>query len=189
MNPDGTADRNLRSFYGPQDSGRVIDERGTTLGSNTPDYTAPLKFTSGVRSINARFGTVLGGTENALDCNNHAEVKVSAELWDIEACKYGFTVKGGASAEIEGVVRGHGRECDVDLGNGSDQSHDWSSAVLNLRHEWPGDKIRVRVLAANRPKLVLGSGPYRFIFPWPWLPMRWLWVKAFLQLRRMGWFR
>jgi hypothetical protein len=193
MNPDGTLDVNLRSFLGPQDNGRTISEPGTTCGyvpdpsvPAKPAYTAPLKFTSQVNGIVAQFGTVIGGSENAADCNNAAyNLSLRAEVWDISRTKYGFTNKGGCQGNhFGGVVRGHGSEVDFDQDDWSDQSHvPVAGTELNF-HSEDGSPLLVRYIY-NKPTLLPGSGPYKFAFPWPWLPFRVAIGKIFNQLRRM----
>lgn len=193
MNPDGTQDVNLRSFLGPQDNGRTISEAGTTCGyipvlsdPTRPAYTAPLKFTSQVTGVQAQFGTVLGGSENAADCNNGASnLSLRAEVWDITRTKYGFTNKGGGeNNHFGGVVRGHGSEVDFDQDDWSDQSHVACAGTELNFHPEDGKPIRVRYIY-NKPTLLDGSGPYTFVFPWPWLPFRVAIGKIFNQLRRM----
>ena len=191
MNPNGTTDVNLRSFYGAVDDGTLLEERGSTSGGPDGGYTCPLKFTSRVTGIRAQFGTVLGGSENAVDCNNGAsDLHLDAEVWDISRTKYGMTNKGGCRGNhFSGIVRGHGKETDFDQDNWSDQSHGpCTETVLALISE-DGSPLLVRYIY-EKPTLVNGTGPYRFIFPWPWLPLPRSWIgKIFNQMRRVGLFR
>lgn len=185
MNPDGTQDVNLRSWLGPDDNGKQIDERGIVCGGNP--CTSPLKFTRQVHDVIAKFGTVLCGTENAADVNDRSLVTLSAEKWNIIGSKYGFTVKGGSYADLSGEVVGHGRECDADFGNYSDQfpsGRSWGRLSL-----WraDGSPIRVRCICADAPELVPGSGPYVFLFPKPGTWYHGICAWFFLLIRRNKW--
>jgi hypothetical protein len=186
-NIDGSIDDNLRSFYGPQDDYRVIEEGDVDQGNPGKNYDTPLKFTSKVRGVLAHFGVVYAGKKNgAVDCNNEAsDLDLTARLWDIDGSKYGFTNKGGCSRnKFRGEVKGHGKECDFDQDNGSDQSH--KPCVGTRLALWRKDRtaIRVRYLYF-KPIFEEGTGPYRFVFPWPWIPLPRSWVaKIFLQCRR-----
>jgi hypothetical protein len=189
MNPDGTEDVNITVFSGPEHNGsrHYLPE---TVGSFDTKYTAAVKFTRGVRLVVADFGRIVGGTENAIDMNNASFNEVSGSVIDLSRTKYGITIKGGSSCnDVNGMVTGHGKECDVDFDNWSDQAHaPCRGNLLNLRHA-AGDAIRVRYIY-EKPELKEGSGPYRFVFPWPWLPVPRAWIgKIFNQLRRAGFFR
>lgn len=86
---------------------------------------------------------------------------------------------------LVGPVDGHGRECDVDLGNASDQSHKKVEMVtLNL---WSvdGSPVRVRVLNSEMPAEVPGSGPYSYVFPWKFRWLQLLSVKFLMEYRRI----
>jgi hypothetical protein len=184
MNTDGTQDTYLRSWY-DTDSRLVLDERGTTI--LTQPCSAPLKFTRQFRSnldSTIHFGVVWPGAENVLDINDRSSVVLDAQEWIIEGSKYGFTCKGASYLSVSGLVRGRGKECDVDFGNYSDQ---WprgrSTGRLNLVRA-DGSPIRVRCLQAAKPTLVPGSGPYEFLFPHPDAWYHDLTIEGFLLLRR-----
>jgi len=191
MNPDGTSDKNLLNFYGPQHDGTVQDYTGATLSPPGADYTGIVKATSGVNGVSFLGALVIGARETACDVNNRAShCRFIADVWDVRPCKYGFSNKGGSLDNLfRGTVRGRSKECEFFQDNWSDQNHDPSTATLDLRPEDGKTPIRVRYLH-KRPVLVPGSGPYVFLFPWPWLPLPRSWIGAiFSQLRRWGLFR
>lgn len=179
-------DINLISFNGPHDDGRLVNLGDLDASGGT--YADAVKCSTQLQNFTGRFGIVTSGYEDALDVNNRCwNLDLSATLWRLRDCRMGFTLKGGSGLlRLSGPVEGHGRECDVDLGNASDQSHDWVKHVrLNL---WSldGSKIRVRVLGADEPREEPGSGPYEYVFPWKCKPLRKLAVKAFLEWRRFA---
>lgn len=190
MNSDGTHDKNLLSFYGPQHDRTVQDFRDVTLAAPAAGYTGIIKATSGVEGVRLLASTVVGAKETACDVNNRASwCWFEAEVWDVSACLYGFSNKGGSERNtFKGAIRGHARECEFFQDNWSDQNHLPSTATLNL---WPEDgktPIRVRYLH-NKPQIEPGSGPYKFLFPQPWIPLPRSWLaKIFNQLRRWGFF-
>jgi hypothetical protein len=184
------ADYNRISFNGPADSGKSVClafDGGAVDGRGCADA---LKFSTGLRDFDARFGTVFSGSEDAVDVNNGCSgIRIAADRYVLGG-RMGITIKGGSTdVTVEGWLEGHGRECDVDIGNWSDQSHEPVRGVkLGLR-KWDGSPVRVRVINGEQPAVLPGSGPYRFVFPWPWLPgRRWL-IRIFHQLRRIGLFR
>lgn len=190
MNPDGTQDVYLRSWYGVGPDGAnnnylSLDERGTTI--NQPNCSAPLKFTRQFQSnldCTVHFGTVYAGRENVLDVNDRSRLIVSFETLVLTGSKYGVTCKGGSYLDLTGKVLGHGKECDVDYGNYSDQ---WprgkSAGRLNLTPV-DGSLIMVRCLQATKPTLVPGSGPYQFTFPSPDSIWHDLIIEGFLLIQR-----
>lgn len=184
------ADLNRLSFNGPSDNGKSVClafESGAVDGRGFADA---LKFSSGLSDFHGRFGTVFSGSEDAVDVNNRCSgLTIAADRYVLGG-RMGITIKGGSSdVTVEGWLEGNGSECDVDIGNWSDQSHEPVTGVkLGLR-KWDGSKVRVRVINGDVPEFLPGSGPYCFVFPWPWLPgRRWI-VRAFHQLRRIGRFR
>jgi len=184
MNPDGTQDRNLVTFVGPRDNGARVDMSGVTVSAALA-YTAAVKCTTQLQDLEANFGTVVAGSENAADINDRSRVKLTAERWILTGSKYGFTVKGMSSAELVGLVEGSGRECDVDYGNYSDQfPRGKASGKLNLWREDRVTPIRVRCLQADAPELVPGSGPYVFLAPNPAAWYHDLFIEYFLFMRR-----
>jgi hypothetical protein len=171
------SDRCLFSFYETSD-GQTVDWRDRVVGNAKPSgedftYDDALKFTSALKDFTGMFGTVYSGKENAIDCNN----KVSNTTLDVSRMvanggKYPITIKGGCSCvTITGQLSGHGKECDVDAGNRSEQSDEWVEFLtLGLRPEILGDKIKVRCLMAHEPYFMEGTGPYEYAFP---SPLKW----------------
>lgn len=181
-------DVNLHSYNGPGDNHNTVANRWEYLDGT--GYADTLKFSTGLENFKGTFGTVISGSEDAVDINNKCRgIELAADRWMLRG-RMGFTIKGGSKdVGISGWVEGHGSECDVDIGNWSDQSHEPVTGVrLNLRM-WDGSAVRVRVINGEFPTFVPGSGPYRYVFPWPWLPGRKWVIKAFHQLRRVGLFR
>ncbi len=133
-------------------------------------------------------GHVIGGKEDANDCNNHcSNVVMQADCWEIRG-KYGFTIKGGSSnITLIGLVRGHGSVVDVDLGNISDQSDDITGPVsLQLAHELGSQEpITVRVLGATNPIILNPEQAYKVIFAIPG-PFRSFFLKAYKFLKKLG---
>ncbi len=179
-----TPDINLYSFNGPGDNGKAIDWSNNDV---VPDATIAdtIKCSTGLTNFSLRIGRVTSGKEDCLDINNLCRgVSVTSELWTLRGTM-GITAKGGSSnIYISGPMDGRGKECDVDLGNASDQSHAKVTGVqLNL---WRVDSgaVRVRVLNSDMPYEVPGSGPYTYVFPWKWTPFRSMVVKIFMEWRR-----
>jgi hypothetical protein len=181
-----SADVNLRSF-GPQDSDTRPDFSGEDF--NGAGYSDAIHC-SRVDDFYPKFGTVISGDEDAADVNNECcGVGLEAKRWVLGG-RLGFTAKGGSiGTTFSGEVEGQGKECDVDLGNWSDQSHKKTTGTfLNL---WRADcsPIRVRVLNADEPRIE-GGGPYVYVFPSPKLGLLHpFFVWCFMTLRRWGFFR
>lgn len=196
MNADGTVDVNLFNFTSvdsPVDwSDRVVGtDRATWDLSKPAPYTDCLKFTSEIKDFTGKFGTVFSGAENCADINfKTVNVKITADLWVANGGKYPFTVKGGSvGTGIYGKLQGHGKECDVDAGNWSDQSNDWvKDWELGLTSN-DGSPIVVRCISADAPKLVPGTGPYKFIFPNPNAWYHKIAVAGFKLLHKLGFFK
>lgn len=173
MNPDGTQDRCLHSFY-ETSNGQSVDWRDRVVGWAKPSgepyqYDDALKFTSQLRDFTGRFGTVYAGAENVIDCNNRLrQVELSADRMVANGCKYPITIKGGCeSVTLRGMLVGHGKECDVDAGNRSEQSDSWVKYwSLGLSME-DGSPVRVRCLLAMKPYFEPDTGPYEYVFPSP----------------------
>ena len=183
-----TPDVNLYSFNGPHDNGRYVDWRDRDIDGT--GFADALKCSTGLTEFSGSFGRVISGTEDAIDINNRCDgIVLHASAWVLRG-KMGITIKGGSrNVSISGVIEGHGREADVDLGNWSDQSHEWvTNTRLNLRTT-DGSPVRVRVLAAEKPIYAPGSGPYEWVFPSPRNPFHKALVKTFMELRRNGCFR
>lgn len=180
-----TTDINLHSFVGPEWNNQLVE----MLDPITPgeEIADTLKFTSQLYNFEGRFGIVKAGYEDVADINNRSQfVALHAGVWDISGSKYGFTVKGGSSdVLLYGFVKGHGEECDVDLGNWSEQSNDKTRRVTLDLYSDDGSPIRVRVLNSERPHLAPGSGPYEWVFPSPNIWLHDFFVKAFIAARRL----
>ncbi len=170
-NADGTSDVNLFNLVSNDD----IDWRDKEVGSARETWQHDVLYTDAIKcsgkhtNIRAQFGTVFSGKENCADLNNYVnDVKLTAERWAANGGLYPFTIKGGASnVGIYGKLDGHGTECDIDAGNHSDQSStwvtDWELGLTSI----DGAPITIRCLLAETPRLVPGTGPYKFLFPDP----------------------
>ena len=121
-------DTNFLSFADQTDvthAGLHIDPREE--GKNPADFDDLLKISHCTRLNLFRF-TVLGGglqRENAIDCNRECQ---DVQLWDgtIEAGRQNaITIKGGCTRIVLNriVIIRAGGNCDIELGNHSDQSH------------------------------------------------------------------
>lgn len=189
-NPDGTSDTILVVLNG----GDNLDWATQTIGAPRSEwltrYTDAIKCTNHQSNIHARLGTVYSGTENCVDINNGAsDIWLNADLWVANGGKYPFTIKGGATnVRIYGRLEGHGKECDVDAGNQSDQSREWVRDWELGLTSTDGSPIKVRCLAAETPRLVSGTGPYVFLFPdsRKWYHCKAL-INVILNLVRLGW--
>lgn len=181
-------DNNMYSFNGPHYNGFSLDWRQTDPNIIPQDCIADtLKFSTGLRDFSLELGFVTSGYEDVVDVNNRCDgLTISAELWVLKNCTMGFTVKGGSrNVKLYGMVSGHGRECDVDFGNASDQSHEWvQGCTLALIPALKNDRIYVRLLGAEAPIELPGTGPYRYVFPWKNRMLRLFTVKTFLEWRR-----
>jgi hypothetical protein len=184
------ADINLISYNGPHDNGRTVDLSGRPPLVPTPSIADTLKFSTQLTDFTGIFPAVTSGREDCIDINNRCR-NVSITCAKLIFCgRMGVTIKGG-SGDI--LIRfldatGHGRECDIDIGNWSDQSHEpVRSVVLDCRR-LDGEATVVRCLNGDRPRHAPGSGPYRYVFPWPWMP-RCIVAPTFRTIRRMGGFR
>ena len=181
-------DVNLVSFNGPHDSYRRVvlgDLDGSVATPEGGRYADTVKCSTGLSGFRGEFGVVTSGYEDCVDVNNLChDIDLTAKLWRLRGTM-GFTVKGGVKwVRLSGPVEGRGRECDVDLGNASDQSHVYVTGVrLNLWRE-DGGPIYVRVLGSEFPVEEPGSGPYKYVFPWKAKWLRTITVKTFLEYRR-----
>lgn len=130
---------------------------------------------------------VVGGKEDCLDVNNHAEniiIGTPDTVWEPKG-KFAWTVKGGSrKITINGVLKGHGKEVDLDLGNWSDQSSKpTTQIVLNVR-SYDGSPITYRVLNADKPRFLVGvKVKNKFTLP---KALRGLFLYVFSLLKRLG---
>jgi hypothetical protein len=177
------SDINLHSFNGPEDNDRMVVILEPIVPG--PEIADTIKCSTGLTGFIGRFARVQAGREDALDVNNRCQdLSLVAHAWALAGAKYGITVKGGSkNVTVEGAIEGRGDECDVDLGNYSEQSAAKTTGVsLNLWRE-DGQPVRVRVLHADRPTLF--NGPYKWMFPSPNIWFHSFFVKAFLLFRRL----
>jgi len=179
-------DKNLLSFNGPDDNGRNVQHPAPIDGAGFHDA---VKCSTGLRDFTARFGTVIAGSEDALDVNNHCQdLDIAAHRWVFPPGRAatGFTVKGNShNVLIAGLVDGDPL---VELGNASDQSTTWCTGIRLDLYRLEQKPIRVRVLCSTFPEEIPGSGPYRYLFPSNirWSPLRRFLMKCFMELRRHG---
>lgn len=103
--------------------------------------------------------TICQGNENAVDINNYAEMHIKGTFGsDAFSGDQLFSVKAGAKATIQGVLKGKGKrlKADIILDNWSDQNQDGSFLdITNLKHE-SGRKINI-VKDLRKGKMKLGS--------------------------------
>lgn len=131
-------------------------------------------------------GAIVGGYEDCVDLNNHcSDVTIIADLWEPKG-DYLATIKGGSNhIQLHGIVRGHGKVVDIDIGNISDQSDDLTTMVmLNLKHE-AGEPITIRVLGGDKPVLINEATQkyvYKFVL---WAGFRTLFLKVYKQLKKV----
>jgi hypothetical protein len=167
------ADVVLFSFY-ETSNGQTVDWRDRVVGFAKPpgeDYTYDdaLKFTSELEEFTGHFGDVYCGKENAIDCNNRiADVMLIVDNMFANGCRFPVTIKGGCdNVLMQAVLHGHGRECDIDLGNWSDQSDEpVTNTILDIVPS-DGQPVKIRCLNATIPMLRPNSGPYEYAFPNP----------------------
>jgi hypothetical protein len=178
------ADINLISFIGPVNNGQTVDMSGEEL--NGLGFTDTVKCTTELQDFTGKFGLVIGGNEDCIDVNNRCKkIDIFAKTWKPTG-KHLATIKGGSEEVcVRGDVISHGEEVDVDLGNWSDQSQKKTKKTALGLISKDGEKISIRVLKSEKPTLLPNTGPYKYVFPWPWLgPIHTLIVSAlFLYFR------
>lgn len=169
------SDRCLFSFYETSD-GLTIDWRDRAVGWVKPkgepyQYDDALKFTSHLKNFIGYFGTVYSGSENAVDMNNEVHnAAINVERMVANGGKYPITIKTCDLVTLTvKCLSGHGKECDVDAGNRSEQSKKWvKDWTVGITPEIPGDPVIIRCLMADPPILIDGTGPYKYAFPSPY---------------------
>lgn len=179
-------DNNLKSFYrNDSNSWYGVPELGKPV--NPPDWDDSLKVTDGCHDFTAEIPLLYGGREDCVDINNRAR-NIGVNATFIPQGKFMATIKGGVeNVTLNGEVKGHGTEVDIDLGNWSDQSSVKVTGVsLNLRPKFFETPITIRVLNSTKPLLVPGSGPYKYVWPLPWKWYHGIVVKAMLILGKVG---
>lgn len=161
-------DINLYSYY-ETNSGTVLDDRNKTMGRHDPNpqWSDTLKYTSQLADFEHRLGVVYGGKEDCADINNRcADVALVADEWHSQGL-YVFTVKGGSTGiQLAGHIVNGGTRADVVLGDKSDQSDANTTDVLLCLTKKDGP-VTVRVLLADKPVMMPGSGPYKYLWPHP----------------------
>lgn len=185
------SDVNLISFNGPVNNGQTIDYGSRTFDASAPGMASALKFSTGLSNFVGKFGTAVGGHDACIDVNN-----LTRNL-DITAAElrptgqFAVTIKGGSeNVRVAGNLTAHGKVADVIIGDWSDQSHAMTTGVRLSITPKTGNPVRVLLLKGDSPTLESGTGPYVFLFPWPWLgPVHALIVFGFETLRRWGFFR
>lgn len=161
------SDVNLISRY-ESSNGQTESFADIGHATGSPDWDDSLKLTSHIKDYTASVDTLYGGREDCTDIHNGASnVRVEANRW-IPQGKYLATIKGGVrGALLSGPVHAHGKEVDVDIGNRSTTNKGKTTGVrLNLVSK-TGQPITVRVLNGDKPTMVAGSGPYKYIWPHP----------------------
>lgn len=179
-------DINLISFNGPGENGNCIDLTMNGPIVPGPEIADTLKFSTGLTSFYGRFPSVTSGTEDCIDVNNLCRnITITADKLVFRGTM-GVTIKGGSrNIRITAYnCEGHGKETDVDIGNWSDQSSEPTTGVMLDISRSDGELVRIRVINGTKPLLLPGSGPYKFLFPWPWIP-RWIVVPVFNLLRKL----
>ena len=153
-------DKNVISYCGERPLG--IRDHGI-IAPPDESYSDSLKITDCdhgyVRAIR-----IFGGAEDCLDVNNRCRnIEVSAGEWH-SGGKYVCTIKGGSeNITVGGIIVKHGSEVDVDIGNRSDQSDNTTRGVALDFSTRDGSPVTVRVLNAERPRILNPGQPYRFV--------------------------
>ncbi len=185
-------DINKHSFIGPDDDGKGVYLGDVSLEAGT-NWASAIKVTGQVQDLTISADTVPGGHDACVDINNRVR-HVGVTIYDaVPHGEFAATIKGGAR-DVRLTIRklhGHGKVADVITDDWSDQSHDSTAGIELDITTADGSPVTVLALKAP-PAFVYGSGPYKFLFPWPWLNPRWLGypcAAAFEILRRWGLFR
>lgn len=198
-------DVNLYSYNGPDYDGHSIlidaesvglKERHVTWTNNPVTgalivgheiyWADTLKFSTGLADCNVQAGRVYGGKEDCADFNNKCHnIQLKADSFH-SGGKYVTTIKGGCTGiDIRGEIECGGSEVDHDYGNWSDQSN--AKTTGNILGTWKADgsPVTVRCLNADKPMVVPGTGPYRYLFPRPDAFYHGIVVWLFLTTRRL----
>jgi hypothetical protein len=187
-------DRNLISFDDPARHDGTAHDLGALYLDPATHWASAIKITAGVRDLTVRAAIVPGGHDACVDLNNRAR-DIRVIIGDaMPFGQFAVTCKGGCIRPYIEIQRLFGRSlvADVILGDWSDQSHEPVTAPVLAITRADGRPVRVLVLKSDRPHFVSGTGPYEFLFPWPWLNPAWLGYPAafvFATLRRWGFFR
>ncbi len=187
------SDINKHSFNGPDDNGKGINLGDVYLDPKI-DWASAIKCTSQLRDFTLKAQSVPGGHDAVVDINNQCNgISVGIET-AFPNGQFLTTIKGGSKNITLSVGRlyGHGKVCDVMLGDWSDQSHKRvENVTLDIHSPPENGPVTVIWLGSTRPILAPGSGPYKFIglprcTPQPVVDLT---TYVFYTLRRWGFFR
>jgi hypothetical protein len=186
------SDRNAISFNGPHDNGLTVDLRDTVIDPGDGGASG-VKCSTGLRGFVGQFGRVVGRKDAVIDGNNSIDgVRIEIAQADPRG-QFVSTIKGGARnvyLRIESILQ-HAKRADLITDDWSDQSHKPTAGIVYDCRMLDGSAVTVLALK-TKPVFARGSGPYRFLFPWPWINPAWLghpFGFAFDTLRRWGFFR
>ena len=129
-----------------------------------PGGTADALKLSGVVRFRLHVGLLDGrnAAEDAVDINHCRDVElVVRDLFP--GAKYCGTIKGASNGILINVEKqfGHGGETDWDYGNFSDQGNGKTTGCELASATQDGSAVRVRVLTADRPRLIDRGTPYK----------------------------
>ncbi len=129
----------------PNNQPGTIEDTKNLLPENPTQYSAVLKFSNSQQSLTDL--VVDQGYECSVDINNHSTVTLQGTFGNSTPGigNQLFSVKGGSTAFLSGVIKGSGNRLNADIlvDNWSDQSFNGSKVDLtNLRHE-TGRKVMV----------------------------------------------
>lgn len=140
-NPDGSVDVNAISIY--------QDSNGKTLTYDTIDGskgTAALKITSKATDVHVSVARLIGGSENALDCNSECTgVTVTCDNYEIHG-KYGISSKTCSNMTFIGHLSGKPSQWHYNGGSWSDQS---SATQTNTHLVLTADTYPILVWVGN----------------------------------------
>lgn len=191
-------DVNVRSFTGPADNGRIVDESDAQIDASQEGRASAVKCTGQLRDFRGVWRKLIGGRDACADSNDLvSDVTITVE----EATPTGQFVgvsKGGARNVhyIFKRIMAHGRVCDFIYDDYSDQSHLATKGNSLAARMDDGSPVVVYALK-TKPSLVTAGGFGPYVFPW-WQAFNWrvpftenYYVVGFIfdTLRRWGWFR
>lgn len=175
------SDNNYRSFYdtdGPLQLtfGELYPSEDWVRLNGLPDDV--LKITSRAKDITVRGKKIIGGKEDCLDVNNHAEdIFVHFDEWQ-SGGRYVCTIKGGSKRiKLSGKITKHGKFTDVAIGEFSNQGNDPTGPVeLAMTADGP-----VKVFLANGPDPIFVNGNTQDYDVWD---VRWAW-PVYLWIKKL----
>ena len=171
--PSSSSSKPDRNYESHADvDGVIIENRSIPPQEEEEEEVASLYYSDSLKLSKAtdvlvKSCSITGGSEDCIDMNRYcSDITVSDCI--LKPCgKYGITIKGGTTrVTLKNLLfMTHGKETDIDLGNWSDQSAEpVSSVVLENITSLDGKPVRVRVLWAQKPK-VLGGNVKLIIYP------------------------